>query len=675
MKDPASTSPRATGAATPERPASAGTAKPSPLSQDSSDLSPPDADARYGSPTSSSAERRTSMTTNALFFNELEDTATVAWGQAMEAQACSLVDGSSGWQPAGTRNGSSKASAKKAVGPATHVANGSSMKHALGKRASSGGGVADSSRHRRAEAALEGAQHSKLPIKTCPAKQPVSNSGGTEQFPVIPPKSSILKTAAAVAAALAPCEAAVPSSKPFGAASYAAAASKPSQTAKPPEPAPVAGSAEPEPEQHAACAAEVVPAPQQQQELPPLQLPTEAAPAAVPEGQPVALQQEPESSSCQRAEQPPSLPVEVPLVPLYDPLPGVFSMPGMPPRPLLPHTVPSGDNALLPPLGMQHPLHPPPPFFFAPAPAPPQLQFGSFEAGELPPAPFLPPFFFAGLPPVPFAVPMPPFPPGMPAPLTPEAATELQQVMAPDAAAGQGSLPPAKAQELAVLAAAAEQQDEGSKGVPTQELAPAPGATLLEADAAAQALTAAAARADTRPSFMWMLHKALQHSAPGYLQQLHEQHAAELQHGSGVSQHCNGFDAAAALEGFREGWDRTLPRVRSGPVVPSSSLTAQPPATTEPAGVASCPPSRTNSSSGSWRSGSPSIGGSHRGNSRGRWPQHAGAATGAANAVKSGGCSMPVVVAVRAWSSEDGAEARTPKWTIASAHPQASTQQ
>eukprot|EP00887_Chlorella_sp_A99_P007971 scaffold12.g7971.t1 len=326
--------------------------------------------------------------------------------------------------------------------------------------------------------------------------------------------------------------------------------------------------------------------------------------------------------------------------------------------------------------------------------------FGNFEAGEV-----LPPqvcYYWPGYPPMYYAGPLPPFPPGMPVPLSAEDAAELEQCMA--ATAVQQQQQQDAAEEQGEWEARAEPEaEQPAQQEPAQQ------------DAAA-AFPAGREPPTARPSFAAMLREALMASAPHYVQQ-QQQEAAEPP--AWRSSRQQGFDAAAALEQFRAEWDASVPHAPSaavqpaassgGPVGPPSDVAAVPSQPQQPHLPASAarfeepverPLSRCSSGgSGSWRSGSPSFGASAGSRRRGGagaaragradWRPLAarssasngggGAAAAAAAAPGAGGKGgagaagapggghvKPVVVAVRAWSTEDSSEGqnRTPKWTV-----------
>ena len=288
------------------------------------------------------------------------------------------------------------------------------------------------------------------------------------------------------------------------------------------------------------------------------------------------------------------------------------------------------------------------------------LQFGNVDMNEVLPAgpwpypPFYPPVApppFPPLPPgamLPPGLPLPPhmlpygeegvlapFPPGMPVPLPPEAAEQLAAAAAAHSAA---------ADHPTGAPAAGGEQAAAAEGVDSEAAATAEAAARGEAAEPQQAASAAEPPQPTaaapRKGFLALLQDV--YGPAG---------AAQPPAAASRPQRDSGFDAAAAAAELQRRWQTAAP----------AAVPAQRPhnaaAETAPAAPRSAsngrPPSR-GSSSGSL--GSKSGKASALGGSSGR-------------ASPAGGPSKPVVVAVRAWSSDDSTS-DGPKWKIQAA-PQA----
>lgn len=224
-----------------------------------------------------------------------------------------------------------------------------------------------------------------------------------------------------------------------------------------------------------------------------------------------------------------------------------------------------------------------------------------------------------------------PYPPGMPVPLPPEVAAELAAAAGP----AQPGAPAAPGRKPAAAAAAA----------PDSRVEPAEGAA--EAQQPDVPSSGGESRAAAGPAGFLAL---LQRSCGGV--QL-------ILPGSGQRRRRQGFDAAATAAEFERRWQAAAPTA-----VPACSL--EPAAEQWPAAAAAPqPPSR--SSSGSLSSkGTPSVAAKRApsGSCSGRSSPAGGAPGG-----------KPVVVAVRAWTTDDSADdGHVGKWRIQTANPSAEHQ-
>ncbi|PRW57832.1 hypothetical protein C2E21_3756 [Chlorella sorokiniana] len=295
---------------------------------------------------------------------------------------------------------------------------------------------------------------------------------------------------------------------------------------------------------------------------------------------------------------------------------------------------PDGAPLMPPPL--------PPGYYWAAMPAMPGVQFGNVDMAEvLPGGPWpYPPFYPPGAPPpfglpppgamLPPGVPLPPhtlpygeegflapFPPGMPVPLPPEVTEQLAAAAAAHAAAA----PEGAAEEKAAGSAAA-----------ATEAAPQP---------AEPAQPAAA----PRKGFLALLQDA--YGPAG---------AAQQPAAASRAQRDSSFDAAAAAAELQRRWQAAAP----------AAVLAQPPQ----AAAAEAAPSAPRSAS----KGRPPSRGSSSGSLGSKSGKASALGSSSGRASPAGGPGKPVVVAVRAWSSDDSTS-DGPKWKIqAATQPQQAQQ-
>ena len=252
-----------------------------------------------------------------------------------------------------------------------------------------------------------------------------------------------------------------------------------------------------------------------------------------------------------------------------------------------------------------------------------------------------------------------PFPPGMPLPLPPQAADKLAEAQpagdwgaaVPESHSVPGDEPGAQHEPEA---AASEQQQQGQSVVEQP-------ATERQQQPEAEQPAAQPQPAQPRKPFLAMLREAC--GAPP---------AATQPAGGREGRRRGAFDPAAAASELARRWHAAAPKSVPASSLPQPARSASPAPGVEPWGdrrssggggvkPAALPQRGSSGSLGGGKPGKPSSGSSASSAVPSGRNSPANCGGGA------GGAAKPVVVAVRAWSSDDSAADGQPKWRIQSA--------